>query len=116
MQYDVGSAEKCGVEERRHETSAERGCDVDFSELEAGSESAAGRQEAASVSGGEQHVREERQAKMLAEQREEILRHKWIESEKAQRDLGSEAVLDWIRRYAAQWRRWYEDQRRAKRA
>ena len=51
---------------------------------------------------------EERQAEMLAEQREEILRHKWIESEKAQRDLGSEAALDWIRRYAAQWRRWYE--------
>jgi hypothetical protein len=105
MQYDVGSTEKCGVEERQDETSAESDCDVDFSELEAGSES-----------DGEQRVREEHQAKMLADQREEILRHKWIESEKAQRDLGSEAVLDWIRRYAAQWRRWYEDQRRAKRA
>lgn len=51
---------------------------------------------------------EERQATMLARQREEILRHKWIESEKAQRDLGAEAVLDWIRRYAAEWRKWYE--------
>ena len=56
-----------------------------------------------------QRWREERQAEMLAREREEILRHKWIESEKAQRDLGAEAVLDWIRRYAAQWRKWYQD-------
>ena len=38
-------------------------------------------------------------------QRQEILRHKWIESEKAGRDLGQEAVLDWIRRYAALFRK-----------
>lgn len=44
----------------------------------------------------------------LARQREEILKHKWIESEKAQRDLGSEAVFDWINRYAAKWRIAYE--------
>ena len=53
--------------------------------------------------------REQRLARQMARQREEILRHKWIESEKAQRDLGAEAVLDWIRRYAAQWRHWYEE-------
>ena len=53
---------------------------------------------------------EDRQATMLARQREEILRHKWIESEKAQRDLGADAVLDWIRRYAAEWRKWYESE------
>lgn len=35
---------------------------------------------------------------------EEIQRHKWIESEKAGRDLGQEAVLDWIHRYAASFR------------
>ena len=34
----------------------------------------------------------------LAE-REEILKHKWIESEKAQRDLGGAALVDWILRY-----------------
>ena len=48
--------------------------------------------------------RQNRQRVYLEKQREEILRHKWIESEKAQRDLGSKAVLDWISNYAAQWR------------
>jgi hypothetical protein len=59
---------------------------------------------------------EERQSAMLARQREEILRHKWIESEKAQRDLGADAVLDWIRRYAAEWRKWYESEGELKKA
>ncbi len=40
----------------------------------------------------------------LAE-REEILRHKWIESEKAGRDIGFEkALLGWIRNHRDQWR------------
>ncbi len=40
----------------------------------------------------------------LAE-REEILRHKWIESEKAGADIGFErALLDWIVRYRSSWR------------
>ena len=40
----------------------------------------------------------------LAE-REEILRHKWIESEKAGHDIGFEkALLDWIVRYRSAWR------------
>jgi len=39
----------------------------------------------------------------LAE-REEILKHKWIESEKAGYELGFEkALLDWIDQYRAQW-------------
>lgn len=39
----------------------------------------------------------------LAE-REEILRHKWIESEKAGYDIGFErALLDWIVRFRAGW-------------
>lgn len=33
-------------------------------------------------------------------QTREIERHKWIESEKAGRDLGLEAVIDWILKYA----------------
>jgi hypothetical protein len=33
-------------------------------------------------------------------QRSEIERHKWIESEKVGRDLGVEAVIDWIMKYA----------------
>jgi hypothetical protein len=41
----------------------------------------------------------------LAE-REEILRHKWLESEKAGRDIGFEqALTDWIVKHRAQWRK-----------
>lgn len=40
----------------------------------------------------------------LAE-REEILRHKWIESEKAGYDIGFEkALLDWVVRHRGGWR------------
>lgn len=40
----------------------------------------------------------------LAE-REEILRHKWLESEKAGHDIGFEkALLDWIVKYRSSWR------------
>lgn len=40
----------------------------------------------------------------LAE-REEILRHKWLESEKAGRDVGFEkALLDWTKTHRANWR------------
>lgn len=40
----------------------------------------------------------------LAE-REEILRHKWIESEKAGHDIGFEkALLDWVMRHRGGWR------------
>ena len=41
----------------------------------------------------------------LAE-RDEILRHKWIESEKAGHDVGFErALLDWVRKHRLSWRR-----------
>ena len=41
----------------------------------------------------------------LAE-REEILRHKWIESEKAGHDIGFErALLNWVFRYRDSWRK-----------
>jgi len=40
----------------------------------------------------------------LAE-REEILKHKWIESEKLGQDIGFEkALLDWIVKHRAGWR------------
>ena len=40
----------------------------------------------------------------LAE-RDEILRHKWLESEKANRDIGFErALLDWVRYFREGWR------------
>ena len=40
----------------------------------------------------------------LAE-REEILKHKWIESEKAGSDIGFEkALIDWIQKHRTNWR------------
>ena len=39
-------------------------------------------------------------------EREEILRHKWIESEKEGKDIGFErALLDWIRNHREDWRK-----------
>ena len=39
-------------------------------------------------------------------EREEILRHKWIESEKAGHDIGFErALTDWIIKHRSKWRR-----------
>lgn len=40
------------------------------------------------------------QQQYMQDQCEEIQRHKWIESEKAGRDLGYEAVRQWISKYA----------------
>ena len=38
-------------------------------------------------------------------ERDEILKHKWIESEKVGHDIGFErALLDWIVNHRAQWR------------
>jgi len=38
-------------------------------------------------------------------EREEILRHKWIESEKAGCDIGFErALTDWIIKHRSKWR------------
>lgn len=40
----------------------------------------------------------------LAE-RDEILKHKWLESEKVGQDIGFErALLDWIRKHRESWR------------
>ena len=42
--------------------------------------------------------------KMFARQRDEILRHKWIESEKAGMDIGFEkALLGWLLRNSSTW-------------
>jgi hypothetical protein len=39
-------------------------------------------------------------------ERDEILRHKWIESEKAGYDIGFErALTDWIIKHRAKWRK-----------
>jgi hypothetical protein len=39
-------------------------------------------------------------------EREEILKHKWIESEKLGRDIGFEhALTDWIMKHRSKWRK-----------
>jgi hypothetical protein len=39
-------------------------------------------------------------------EREEILKHKWIESEKAGKDIGFErALTDWIVKHRSKWRK-----------
>jgi len=39
-------------------------------------------------------------------EREEILRHKWFESQKAGRDIGfEEALVNWVVYHRAQWRK-----------
>ena len=39
-------------------------------------------------------------------ERDEILRHKWLESEKAGYDIGFErALTDWILKHRAKWRK-----------
>ena len=42
-------------------------------------------------------------------QKEEMRKHKWIESEKAGFDIGPIAYLDWVRNYASQWRESFMD-------
>ena len=54
--------------------------------------------------------RQERLKRDMEEQKLEILKHKWIESEKAGTDLGVDAIIDWIEKYAVQWRHWKETQ------
>jgi hypothetical protein len=56
-------------------------------------------------------VKESLLYKEFLAEREEILRHKWIESEKAGHDIGFEkALLDWIVKHRSSWR----NQRHAK--
>ena len=42
--------------------------------------------------------------KTIEKERYEILRHKWIESEKRGFDIGKDrAVIDWIMKYRSEW-------------
>ena len=43
--------------------------------------------------------------KKFLEEREEILKHKWLESEKAGKDIGFEkALLSWVCNHREKWR------------
>lgn len=102
MHCSMSRAEQLAVASHRTRLCRERGIDVTFDE--------------ALADWNAFHAvqwREARQRAYLAEQRAEIERHKWIESEKAGRDLGREAVLDWITKNAEAWRNWYETREEA---
>jgi hypothetical protein len=52
-----------------------------------------------------QFVRESALYKEFLAERAEILKHKWIESEKAGKDIGFErALLDWVVKHRSSWR------------
>jgi len=48
------------------------------------------------------------QALALRLQREEMMRHKWLVSEREGRDIGSAAILEWVDLYAEEWRNWFD--------
>lgn len=48
--------------------------------------------------------------RFVHDQIQEILKYKWIESERAKRDLGDEACIDWIMKYADIYREEWERQ------
>jgi hypothetical protein len=48
------------------------------------------------------------EAEILHKELEEILKHKWIESEKVGYDLGDQAVWDWVQKYAHEFRDYWE--------
>lgn len=45
----------------------------------------------------------------LLHQKEEIEKYKWIESQKAGHDLGEAAVRQWVEKFAANYRKEYEE-------
>lgn len=48
--------------------------------------------------------------KQFVEMKEEIMRHKWIESEKANCDIGFEqALIDWVNKHRAEWARYNKE-------
>lgn len=58
------------------------------------------------VSNGNDLVRNSSLYREFQAEREEILKHKWIESEKEGRDIGFErALTDWIIKHRSKWRR-----------
>jgi hypothetical protein len=43
----------------------------------------------------------------LTLQREEMDRHKWLESEKSKNDLGGHALADWVNKYSSDFARYW---------
>jgi hypothetical protein len=61
-------------------------------------------------SNGSDLVRKSSLYREFQAEREEILKHKWIESEKAGHDIGFErALTDWIIKHRSKWRKSRQD-------
>lgn len=57
------------------------------------------------TSGNRDFVKQSSLYQEFLAEREEILKHKWIESERLGHDIGFErALLDWIRKHRDSWR------------
>jgi len=57
-------------------------------------------------SGGDSWVKNSSLYREFQAERDEILKHKWIESEKAGYDIGFErALTDWIVKHRSKWRK-----------
>ena len=50
----------------------------------------------------------------MSDQIKEMEIHKWIESERANRDLGEEALRDWIKKHAEEFRKKWEEEHKDK--
>ncbi len=60
---------------------------------------------ASTSSGGHDFVNRSSFYQEYLAEREEILRHKWIQAEKAGHDVGFEtALIDWVRNHRDKWR------------
>ena len=64
-----------------------------------------------SGNGNNEFVRNSNLYREFQAERDEILKHKWIESEKVGYDIGFEkALTDWIIKYRAKWRKCRQNQ------
>ena len=62
--------------------------------------------EVAAGQSGEEWVERSALYREFAAERAELLKHKWLESEKAGHDIGFEtALVSWVVHHRAQWRR-----------
>ncbi len=58
------------------------------------------------LDGGHDFVKNSAIYKEFLAEREEILKHKWLESERLGYDIGFEkALVDWVTKHRAQWKK-----------
>lgn len=62
----------------------------------------------------EKNMPEDELKEYLSEERSEIERYKWIESEKAGHDLGIQACIDWIVKYGQLFRQLWEEKKHSR--